>query len=88
MKRSVNVYLKLFSMCNRCNCLGEIDSEPGCINTDSFFDFRTGEYCGGFSPKGSGDKMKLRGREARESRKIHDLDAAGSNPALATKERT
>jgi len=72
--RSVNMYLKIFSLCKGCGFLGEVDGEPGCTNGDGFFNFRTGEYCGGFSPGGT----KLRGREARESHKIHDLENAGS----------
>ena len=79
--RSVNIYLKIFSLCKGCDSFGEVDGgELGCTNRDGFFDFRTGEYCGGFSPRGT----KLRGREARESRKIHDLENASSNLALAT----
>lgn len=45
--RSVNIYLKIFSMCKGCDFLGEVDGELGCRNRDGFFDFRTGSIVEG-----------------------------------------
>ena len=57
--RSANVYLKVFSLCERCSWSGKM----GCTNLDGFFEFKTGEYCEGFSPK----------RKRKETRKVARL---------------